>query len=132
MRARNGYNPPRMDGQHRFVLSQEVRVEARIVAIVGEFDAGGLSEAEPLLMAASADPERALVIDLTECEFLDSTAIALIVGAARPLINGQIKVAIAAKRDSEVAQILELAGIDKTIPVLPTAKLALEKALEIE
>ncbi len=88
-------------------------------------------EAHPVLMAAG-DPDRVLVIDLTDCDFLDSTAIALIVGAARPLINGQIKIAIAAKRDSEVVQILRLAGIDKTIPVLPTAELALWSALEIE
>ena len=121
-----------MDGGTRFALSEEVRADARIVAIAGEFDAVGAGQAEPVLMAASSDPERVLVIDLTECDFLDSTAIALIVGAARPLINGQIKIAIAAKRDSEVVQVLRLAGIDKTIPVLPTAELALWSALEIE
>ena len=121
-----------MDGQIRFALSEEVRVDARIVAISGEFDQAAADEAGPALFAASADPERALVIDLTSCRFLDSTAIALIVGAARPLINGQIKVAIAARAESEVVQTLRLAGIDKTIPVLPTAELALRSALEIE
>jgi hypothetical protein len=54
------------------------------------------------------------------------------IGAARPLINGQVKIAIAARSGSEVVQILSLAGIDKTIPVLPTAELALWSALEIE
>jgi anti-anti-sigma factor len=121
-----------MDGHIRFALSQEVRADARIVAIAGEFDRTSADEAGPALMAASSDPDRVLVIDLTSCEFLDSTAIALIVGAARPLINGQIKIAIAAKRDSMVVQILRLAGIDKTIPILPTAKLALWSALEVE
>ncbi len=115
-----------------FTLSQEVLTDARIVSIAGEFDAACADEAHAVLMSASADPDRALVIDLTECEFLDSTGIALIVGAARPLINGQVKVAIAAKQDSEVVQILQLAGIDRTIPVLPTAELALWSALEIE
>ncbi len=121
-----------MAGQTRFELSQEVRADARIVTIAGEFDTAGVEEAEPVLMAASADPDRALVIDLTACDFLDSTAIALIVGAARPLINGQVKIAIAAKPESEVVQILQLTGIDKTIPVLPTAELALQSALAIE
>jgi anti-anti-sigma factor len=109
-----------------------VRANARVVAIAGEFDTAGAQEAGAMLMAASADPERVLVIDLTECEFLDSTAIALIVGASRPLINGQTKVAIAAREDSEVVHILELAGIDRTIPVLPTAELALRSALAVE
>lgn len=121
-----------MDGRTRFAVSEEVRADARIVAIAGEFDAARADEAGPVLMTAASDPERVLVIDLTGCEFLDSTAIALIVGAARPLINGQVKVAIAARRGSEVVQILRLAGIDKTIPILPTAELALWSALEIE
>jgi anti-anti-sigma factor len=121
-----------MDGKVRFGLSQEVRANARVVAIAGEFDAAGAQEAGAMLMAASADPNRVLVIDLTECEFLDSTAIAVIVGAARPLINGQIKIAIAARDDSEVAHLLQLSGIDRTIPVLPTAELALQSALAIE
>lgn len=121
-----------MDGRIRFTLSHEVLESARIVSITGEFDAASAGEAEPVLMAAAADPERVLVIDLVECAFIDSTAMALIVGAARPLINGQIKIAIAAREGSEVVQILQMAGIDRTIPILPTAELALQSALEIE
>jgi anti-anti-sigma factor len=121
-----------MDGRIRFAVSQEVLPQARVVTIAGEFDAAVAGEAEPVLLAASADPDRALVIDLLGCTFLDSTAIALIVGAARPLINGQIKVAIAAAGGSEPLQILHLAGIDRTIPVLPTTELALASALEVE
>ena len=121
-----------MNGRIRFEVSQEVLPNARIITISGEFDTAAADEARPVLMAAAADPDRALVIDLTGCEFLDSMAIALIVGASRPLINGQIKIAIAAARGSEALQILRLAGIDKTIPVLPNAELALFSALEIE
>ena len=121
-----------MNERARFALTEDVRADARIVAIAGEFDATCAEEARPILTAASSDPDRALVINLIDCEFLDSTAIALIVAAARPLINGQIKVAIAARSESEVVQILRLAGIDRTIPILPTAELALWSALEIE
>jgi anti-anti-sigma factor len=121
-----------MDGRLRFTVAQEVLPNARIITIAGEFDASAADEARPVLMTAAADPDRVLVIDLTGCEFLDSMAIALIVGASRPLINGQIKIAIAASRESEALQILRLAGIDKTIPVLPNAELALFSALEIE
>lgn len=121
-----------MEGKIRFAVSEEVLPDARVITVTGEFDAASAEEAEPVLMTASSDPDRALVIDLTGCTFLDSTAIALIVGASRPLINGQIKIAIAAARGSEAVQILRLAGIDRTIPVLPTAELALVSALEIE
>jgi anti-anti-sigma factor len=121
-----------MEGHIEFAVSEELLPGARVVRITGEFDAAVTDQASPVLMTAAADPDRALVIDLLGCTFLDSTAIALIVGAARPLINGQVKVAIAATRDSEPVQILRLAGIDRTIPVLPTTELALASALEIE
>jgi anti-anti-sigma factor len=121
-----------MEGKLRFSVVQDVLPDAHVVTIAGEFDAAAGGEVGPVLMGASSDPDRVLVIDLTRCEFLDSTAIALIVGAARPLINGQVKIAIAAAPGSEVVQVLRLAGIDRTIPVLPNAELALASALEIE
>jgi anti-anti-sigma factor len=121
-----------MEGQLRFAISEEILPSARVITITGEFDAASADEAGAVLSTASSDPDRALVIDLTGCTFLDSIAISLIVGASRPLINGQIKIAIAAARSSESLQILRLAGIDQTIPVLPTAELALASALEIE
>jgi anti-anti-sigma factor len=121
-----------MNGRIRFAVSQEVLSNARIITISGEFDSAAADEARPVLMAAAADPDRVLVIDLTGCRFLDSIAIALIVGAARPLINGQIKIAIAAARGSEVIEVLRLTGIDRTIPILPNVELALASALEIE
>lgn len=121
-----------MEGQIRFEVSQETLPAAHIIKISGEFDAASADRANVVLRAASSDPDRALVIDLLACTFLDSMAIAAIVGAARPLINGQIKVAIAAGRGSEVFDILSLAGIDRSIPILPTTELALASAVEIE
>jgi anti-anti-sigma factor len=121
-----------MEDQMRFAVSQEVLPNAHIIKISGEFDVASVDRANAVLRSASADPDRALVIDLLGCTFLDSMAIASLVGAARPLINGQIKVAIAAGSDSEVLQILRLAGIDRTIPILPSTELALASALEIE
>jgi anti-anti-sigma factor len=121
-----------MEGPIRFAVSEEVLPNARVIRIVGEFDAAATGQAEPVLVSAAADPDRALVIDLLGCTFLDSLGIALIVGAARPLINGQVKVAIAAIPGSAPMQVLRLAGIDRTIPVLPTTELALASAVEIE
>ena len=115
-----------------FDLSEAVLANARIVAIAGEFDLGVADRARPVLDRASGDPERALVLDLLQCTFLDSTAIALIVGAARALTNGQSKIAIACMPDTDVRDMLRLTGIDKTIPVAPTVSEALEAALAAE
>jgi anti-anti-sigma factor len=115
-----------------FELTEAVHPDARIVSIAGEFDLSAADRAERALTGASSDPERALVLDLTQCTFLDSTAVALIVGAARALTNGQSKIAIASQPESTVADMLRLTGIDKTVPVLATLAEALEAAVAAE
>jgi anti-anti-sigma factor len=115
-----------------FDLTEAVHPNARIVSIAGEFDLSVANQAERVLGRASSDPERALVLDLTRCSFLDSTAVALIVGAARALTNGQSKIAIASQPESMVADVLRLTGIDQTVPVLSTLAEALEAAVAAE
>jgi anti-sigma B factor antagonist len=115
-----------------FELTESVHPNARVVAITGDFDLSVSGQAEPVLSRASSDPDRALVVDLTDCTFMDSTALALIVGAARALTNGQSKIAIACLRESPVRELLRLTGIDQTVPVLATLAEALEAALATE
>lgn len=112
-----------------FELAEAIDAEARIVAIRGEFDYAVAERANVVLGIASADPQRVLVIDLTGCTFLDSTGIAAIVGAARALTNGQIRIAIACMPNSDVLAMLQLAGIDRTIQILPSVDAALAAAL---
>ena len=110
-------------------MLEVVEPDARIVALRGEFDLGTVERAQPVLEVASADRERVLVIDLTGCTFIDSTGLAVLVGAARALTNGQIRISIACQADSDVMGVLELAGIDRTIPILPTVQAAMKAAL---
>ena len=110
-------------------VTEEIRDEARIVAIAGELDLEGAPQARAVFDGASADHGRALVIDLTACTFIDSTGISAIVTAARPLQNGQSKIAIAAAPESEPRRALELSGIDRSIVVATTVAEALVAAL---
>jgi anti-anti-sigma factor len=112
-----------------FELAEAIDARTRIVAIRGEFDFAVAERANYVLGVASADPERVLVIDLTACTFVDSTALAAIVGAARALTNGQIRIAIACLPGSDVLAMLQLAGIDHTIRILPSVDAALAAAL---
>lgn len=115
-----------------FELLEVVEPQARIVAILGELDLGVVERARQVLDVASADRERVLVIDLLACTFIDSSGLAAVVGAARALTNGQIRIAIACDPESEVCAVLELAGIDRTIPILPTVERALAAALSTD
>jgi anti-anti-sigma factor len=112
-----------------FEISEQVRDAVRVVSVRGEFDLDHASQAREVLGRAAADLERALVIDLIECTFLDSTAIAVIVGASRPLQNGQAKVAIASTPDSDPWEILALAGVDQSVVVASSVETAMAAAL---
>jgi anti-sigma B factor antagonist len=109
-------------------VTEEIRSTARIVSIAGELDLEGAPRARGVFEGASSDGGRALVVDLTACTFIDSTGISAIVSAARPLQNGQAKVAIAALHGSEPRRALELAGIDLSIVVADTLEEAVSAA----
>jgi anti-anti-sigma factor len=90
----------------------------RVVTVRGELDLGTAPELEgPLEEAVGA--EEPLLIDLSECEFIDSTGIAMIVRAWQRLGNGDAsreRVAICSDNE-QVRRVLEITGLEASIPV---------------
>jgi len=112
-----------------FAVTEEVREDVHVVSISGEFDLADAPTAQRVLEGAASDRNRSLVVDLTECDFIDSTGIAVIVGACRPLQNGQAKVAIACPNGSTVDKALRLTGVDLSIAIVPTVEEAAQVAV---
>lgn len=98
----------------------------RVVAVRGELDLGTAPELEgPLEEAVGA--EEPLLIDLSECEFIDSTGIAMIVRAWQRLANGDARserVVICSGND-QVRRVLEVTGLELSIPVHASREAAL-------
>ena len=92
-------------------------VDAQIVVARGELDFYSSPALRSDLLAAIETVE-AVVVDLTEVTFLDSTALGTLVGAARALPPGGW--IAAACRDPHLVRTLELTGIDRLVPVFPT------------
>jgi anti-anti-sigma factor len=90
----------------------------RVVSVRGELDLGTASELEgPLEEAVGA--EEPLLIDLSECEFIDSTGIAMIVRAWQRLgggNGGDAKVVICSDNE-QVRRVLEITGLELSIPI---------------
>ena len=90
----------------------------RVVTVRGELDLSTAPDLEAQLEAALAAGE-SVMIDLTECEFIDSTGIALIVRTWQ-----QIEAADGAREfvicsdDDQVGRVLEISGLNVSIPVL--------------
>jgi anti-anti-sigma factor len=101
-----------------------------IVRVAGEVDmAHEDAVREELRRAAEADP-RGIVVDLTECEFIDSSGVrALLLSreADGPEGAGQ-RLSVAASSE-QILRILGVMGIDRVIPVHPTVE---EAAAELQ
>ncbi len=98
-----------------------------MIAIRGELDLSTAPELEPPLEDAIAAGDASVLIDLTECEFIDSTGIALIVRAWQRLDrngDGGGRVVICGASD-QVRRVLEITGLELSIPLHGTRDEAL-------
>jgi len=98
----------------------------RVVAVRGELDLSTAPELEGPLQAAVSSGDR-LLLDLSECEFIDSTGIAMIVRAWQQLNaddGEQAKLAICSGNE-QVRRVLEITGLELSIPVQANREQAL-------
>jgi anti-anti-sigma factor len=92
----------------------------QVVSVRGELDLSTAPELEPSLEEIVSSGDAALLIDLSECEFIDSTGIALIVRSWQRLDrgagNGGGRVAVCTGND-QVQRVLEVTGLRASIAV---------------
>jgi len=108
-----------------FKVHSEQETGAFIVLVEGELDMNTAAQLERELQAPLANPEAALLIDLSRCEFIDSTGIALIVRAWQEL-DGNGRFALCGVGD-QVARVLDITGLGTTIPSHPNREVALTR-----
>lgn len=101
----------------------------RVVAVRGELDLGTASDLEGPLEEAVASGDASVLIDLSECEFIDSTGIALIVRTWQRLDraadgDGSGRVVICSDNE-QVRRVLEITGLELSIPIHSSADEAL-------
>jgi len=101
----------------------------RVIAVRGELDLSTAPELEGPLDDAIAAGDALVLVDLCECEFIDSTGIALIVRAWQQLDRtaegeGSGRVVISSYND-QVRRVLEITGLELSIPIHSTRDEAL-------
>jgi anti-sigma B factor antagonist len=100
------------------VASEELDGGILALAIRGELDLSTAPQLEQPLQGGLDEGEAPILIDLSACEFIDSTGIALIVKAWQRLEsagNGR-RLAVCSGND-QVQRLLELTGVESSIPV---------------
>ncbi len=87
-----------------------------VIQVEGELDMNTATQLERQLEVPLAAPDSNLLIDLSRCEFIDSTGIALIVRAWQKLDS---RFSICGVSD-QVKRVLDVTGLDATIPTHPS------------
>ena len=94
-----------------------------VVRVAGEVDMSHEDELRAELRAALAADAKGIVVDLTGCEFIDSSGVrALLLSHEEQRADrGPEKLAVAASSD-QILRILSVMGIDRVIPIRPTVE----------
>jgi anti-sigma B factor antagonist len=116
-------------GSSGFRVASELEGDIHVLSVSGDLDVASVSELELAVSRAVSDGSSKLVVDLGECEFIDSSGVrALIIGdrALREDGNPDATMAVAAPHD-QVLRILALVGLDERVPVAPSRAEAIER-----
>jgi anti-anti-sigma factor len=91
----------------------------RTIFVRGELDLSTAPDLEVPLEQALESGEGSVLIDLSQCEFIDSTGIALIVRAWQRLDNGgeNGRSLVLCSQNDQVRRVLEITGLELSIPL---------------
>jgi anti-sigma B factor antagonist len=93
------------------VLAVESAGEARVVKLGGELDLYNASQVRDALTQACSDSPQRVVIDLSEVDFIDSTALGVLIEARTKLDNR--RAFLLAAPGLETRRALEISGLDR-------------------
>jgi anti-anti-sigma factor len=109
------------------VLSIERQGGACVVRLAGELDLYNANDVRQALFDACADRPERLVVDLGEVDFVDSTALGVLIEARTKLTNK--RAFMLAAPGLETRRALEISGLDRHFSVHETVPAALAAKL---
>ncbi len=100
------------------VQSEELEGGVRALTVRGELDMNNAPELEGALEVALAAENASIMLDLSDCEFIDSTGIALIVRAWQKLEadEGEGRFVLCCI-NHQVRRLLKITGVEASIPL---------------
>ncbi len=101
----------------------------RVIEVRGELDLSTAPDLEGPLAEATAAEDGSVLLDLSDCEFIDSTGIALIVRAWQRVDgrsgNGGSGRVVLCCHNEQVRRVLEVTGLEQLITIFATRDQAL-------
>ena len=104
--------------------ASELEGGIRLLQVDGELDLSTATQIEEPLEDAVSSPAAAVLIDLTDCTFIDSTGIALVVRAWQRVDasagNGGEGGLVLCCQNEQVRRVLEVTGLEHSLRVFET------------
>lgn len=107
---------------------EDVATDLRRIVISGRLDMPGTDSVASQLAQLTAEPKKAVVVDLSQLRFLASIGIRALISSAKEVQKRGGKMALVANKASTVMMSLEATGVDELIPVFGSVAEA-EKAV---
>ena len=98
-------------------LSLETQNDIELARVAGEVDASNVDDLSQRLLAAVPNHARALVLDLTETSYIDSSGISLIFDAAARLKNRRQQVRLVVPPRSFVGEVLAAVSMGESVAI---------------
>jgi anti-anti-sigma factor len=115
-----------MTGLELARLSFERDGDVELARIAGEVDASNVVQLSEKLLEVVSNQVRALVLDLTETSYIDSSGISLIFDAAARLRNRRQQLRLVGPPRSFVGEVLAAVSIQESVPIDPAVSDALK------
>jgi anti-anti-sigma factor len=110
-----------------FKVRSEQQDGVFVIAVEGELDMNTAMDLERELEGPLDDGQSSLLIDLSHCEFIDSTGIALIVRAWQALDGDDSGRLALCGIGHQVKRVLDITGLEETIPTHESRERALAR-----
>jgi anti-sigma B factor antagonist len=85
-----------------------------VVRLVGEIDLSNAGEVGGAIRSRVPNHARALVLDLSEVRYVDSSGLAVLFDLRRRLVSRRQELRVVVPRESHILRVLELVDLDAT------------------
>jgi anti-anti-sigma factor len=98
-------------------LSFETEGDVELARVAGEVDASNVDELTRQLLDSVSNNSRALVLDLTQTSYIDSSGISLIFDAAARMKNRRQQLRLVVPPKSFVSEVLAAVSMADSVPI---------------
>ena len=101
-----------------------------VVSVTGELDLYSAPQLHSELTSLQPRQVRSVIVDLTECEFIDSTALGVLAQANKRLSTSDVRFSLVAA-DRNIRRIFEVTGFDRMLTIHPSRAIAMNGGVSV-